>query len=81
MRELRQEQMEEKEVEANIRGMVWYCGFWDTITLLQTCSGCLIVCLVLWTGVSVNEIKVEQAEFDLDDRVYWLVCFPDYFLR
>jgi len=36
--------------------------------------------LVLWTGVSVNEIKVEQAEVDLDDRVYWLVSFPGYFL-
>lgn len=41
MRELRQEQMEEKEVEANIRGMVlWFLGysyrlvvvFWDTVT-------------------------------------------------
>ncbi|XP_008677147.1 lysine-specific demethylase JMJ25 isoform X2 [Zea mays] len=44
MRELRQEQLEEKEVEANIQ------------------------------GVSMNEIKVEQAEFDLDDRVYCDRC-------
>ncbi|KAG2655162.1 hypothetical protein PVAP13_1NG547800 [Panicum virgatum] len=44
MRELRQEQMEEKEVEAQIQ------------------------------GVSVNEIKVEQAECDLDDRVYCNKC-------
>ncbi|XP_021313938.1 lysine-specific demethylase JMJ25 isoform X3 [Sorghum bicolor] len=44
MRELRQEQMEEKEVEANIR------------------------------GVSMNEIKVEEAEVDLDDRVYCDRC-------
>lgn len=28
----------------------------------------------------MNEIKVEQAEFDLDDRVYWLVYLLDYFL-
>ncbi|KAJ1281729.1 hypothetical protein BS78_04G328200 [Paspalum vaginatum] len=44
MRELRHEQMEEKEVEAKIR------------------------------GVPVNEIKVEQAECDLDDRVYCNRC-------
>lgn len=47
---------------------------------LQIGSGCFIVRLVLWTGVSMNEIKVEQAEFDLDDRVYWLISFPDYIL-
>ncbi|KAF8779316.1 hypothetical protein HU200_002749 [Digitaria exilis] len=44
MRELRQEQMEEKEVEAKIQ------------------------------GVSMNDIKVEQAECDLDDRVYCNKC-------
>jgi hypothetical protein len=41
---------------------------------------CLNAHLVLWAGVSVNEIKVEQAECDLDDRVYWLVYFPVYLL-
>lgn len=46
----------------------------------QTVSDCLNVCLVLGTGVSMDDIKVEQAECDLDDRVYWLVSFPDYFL-
>ncbi|CAN6232836.1 unnamed protein product [Urochloa humidicola] len=44
MRELRQEQMEEKEVEARIQ------------------------------GVPMNDIKVEQAECDLDDRVYCNRC-------
>ncbi|CAL5056598.1 unnamed protein product [Urochloa decumbens] len=44
IRELRQEQMEEKEVEAKIQ------------------------------GVSMNDIKVEQAECDLDDRVYCNRC-------
>ncbi|KAG2662728.1 hypothetical protein PVAP13_1KG552900 [Panicum virgatum] len=44
MREMQQEQMEEKEVEAQIQ------------------------------GVSVNGIKVEQAECDLDDRVYCNRC-------
>lgn len=34
--------------------------------------------LVSWTGVSMNDINVEQAECDLDDRVYWLVHFPVY---
>jgi len=54
MRELRQEQMEEKEVEAQIQGMVlWFYG-----TQTDSC-GCLNAHLVLWAGVSVNEIKVE----------------------
>ncbi|CAL4886134.1 unnamed protein product [Urochloa decumbens] len=44
MRELRQEQMEEKEVEAKIQ------------------------------GVSMNDIKVEQAECEVDDRVYCNKC-------
>jgi hypothetical protein len=29
----------------------------------------------------MNDIKVEQAKFDLDDRVYWLAYFPIYFMR
>ena len=79
MRELRQEQMEEKEVEASIRGMVlWFLGYSYRLVVVSGIQ--LQTGLVLWTGVSVNEIKVEQAEVDLDDRVYWLVSFPGYFL-
>lgn len=79
MRELRQEQMEEKEVEANIRGMVlWFLGYSYRLVVVSGIQ--LQTGLVLWTGVSMNEIKVEQAEVDLDDRVYWLVSFPGYFL-
>jgi len=48
---MQQEQMEEKEVEAQIQ------------------------------GVSVNGIKVEQAECDLDDRVYWVVYFHVHLLH
>lgn len=44
LRELRREQMEEKELEAKIR------------------------------GVSMDEIKLEQAECDLDERVYCNKC-------
>lgn len=79
MRELRQEQMEEKEVEANIRGMVlWFLGYSYRLVVVSGIQ--LQTGLVLWTGLSMNEIKVEQAEVDLDDRVYWLVSFPGYFL-
>jgi lysine-specific demethylase 3 len=79
MRELRQEQMEEKEVEANIRGMVlWFLGYSYRLVVVSGIQ--LQTGLVLWTGVSMNEIKVEQAEVDLDDRLYWLVSFPGYFL-
>jgi len=76
MREMQQEQMEEKEVEAQIQGMIlWFYG-----TQTDSC-GCLNAHLVLWAGVSVNGIKVEQAECDLDDRVYWLVYFHVHLLH
>ncbi len=36
--------------------------------------------LVLFTGVSVDQIKVEQAVCDLDERVYWLSSFLVHFM-
>ncbi|PNT64314.1 lysine-specific demethylase JMJ25 isoform X3 [Brachypodium distachyon] len=49
LRELRREQMEEKKLEASIR------------------------------GVSINEVKVEQVECDLDERVYCSMCKTSIF--
>jgi hypothetical protein len=36
----------------------------------------MLICFFL--GVSMNEVKLEQAECDIDERVFWfgLSCFP-----
>jgi hypothetical protein len=31
-------------------------------------------------GVSMDEVKLEQADCDMDERVYWLNIFPVYIL-
>lgn len=36
--------------------------------------------LFLFAGVLTNEVNLEQADCDLDERVYWFCSFPVYFV-
>ena len=66
LRKLLQEQMEEKELEAKVKGTMFCC--------CMTHSGnwvALHANLFLSAGVLVNEVRLEQAKCNLDERVYW----------
>lgn len=79
LRKLRQEQMEEKKLEAKIKGIVFWC------LLIQSGHSKAQFMLIFFSfyfspfaGVSVNELKLEQADCNLDERAYWfgLSSFP-----
>uniref|UniRef100_A0A0D9Z979 JmjC domain-containing protein n=1 Tax=Oryza glumipatula TaxID=40148 RepID=A0A0D9Z979_9ORYZ len=59
LKELQQEQMKEKELEGRLQGIG---GF----------SNCLFT--FLFAGVSMDEVKLEQADCDMDERVYCDRC-------
>lgn len=76
LKELQQEQMKEKELEGRLQGMLFWCSFMHSG--IGGFSNCLFT--FLFAGFSMDEVKLEQADCDMDERVYWLNIFPVYIL-
>ena len=58
--------MEENEFEAKIKGIVFWCYMTQSGTEVDVHAN-----LFYFAGVSVDKVQLEQAECNLDERVYW----------
>lgn len=58
--------MKEKEIEAKIQGII--CVIWMTNSII--CFAHSVPGLLL-KGVEVTHLKLEQADCEPDERVYW----------
>ena len=58
--------MEEKEFEAKIKGIVFWCYTTQSGTGFDVHANSFY-----FAGASVDKVQLEQAECNLDERVYW----------